>query len=104
MSGNNFTVNLNTSSAQADKKLGILTLESDVDWDNFLDFATWLITIIDAQFINHEIGADMHRVSFEFEDTRLFITFEDTSGSLWLELDRNNDTEVLAFIATLLTK
>jgi len=104
MSGNNFTVNINTSSAQTDKKLGILTLESDVDWDNFLDFATWLIAIIDAQFINHEIGADMHRVSFEFEDTRLFITFEDTSGSLWLELDRNNDTEVLAFIATLLSK
>ncbi len=99
-----FSFKINSTVAHADKQLDILTIESDIDWDNFLAFSKWLITSIDAHFINHDLGADLHRVSFEFEETRLFITFEETSGSLWIALDNNSDTEVLAFIAALLKK
>ena len=102
MSDKPYSIKIISTSAHTDEPLNILLIESNVDWDNFLDFSKWLISSIDAQFINHEIGADLHRVYFEFEETRLFITLEETSGSLWIELDRNNDTEVLAFIATLL--
>jgi len=97
-----YSIKINSTVAQPDKQLGIVTIKADVDWDNFLDFSTWLITLLDAQFISHELGADLHRVYFDFEDTRLFITFEDTSGSLWLELDQKKDADVLVFITTLL--
>lgn len=100
----NSSFKTNLTAAQADNQLGIVTINANVNWDNFLDFSIWLISRLDAHLISHDLGADIHRVAFEFEDTRLFITFEDTSGSLWLELDHNNDTEVLAFITTLLNK
>jgi hypothetical protein len=98
------SLKINFTVAQADKQLDILTIDSNVDWDNFLDFSKWLISLLDGKLINHDLGADIHRVAFEFEGTRLFITYEDTSDSLWLALDNNNDTEVLTFIATLLNK
>lgn len=97
-----YSIKINSTVAQADKQLGIVAIDANVDWDNFLDFSTWLITLLDAQFISHELGADLHRVYLDFEDTRLFITFEDTSGSLWLELEQKKDTDVLEFIITLL--
>jgi len=104
MSFTKFSFKLNFTVAQADNQLGILSIDSNVDWDSFLDFSKWLISMLDAKLISHDMGADIHHVVFEFEGTRLFIIFEDTSNSLWLELDNNNDTEVLAFIATLLNK
>lgn len=97
-----YSIKINSTAAQADKQLGIVTIDADVNWDNFLDFSTWLISILDAQFVNHELGADLHRVYFDFEDTRLFITLEETGGSLWLELDQKKDGEILEFIITLL--
>lgn len=104
MSAKHFSFKINSTVAQADKQLDILTIESNIDWDSFLEFSKWLITSIDAQFISHDIGADLHRVSFEFEATRLFITLEETSNSLWIALDNNSDIEVLAFIESLLKK
>lgn len=102
MSAKKFSFKINSTAAQHDKQHDILIIDSNISWDNFLAFSKWLISSIDAQFISHDIGADLHRVTFEFEETRLHITFEETSNSLWIALDNNSDIEVLAFIESLL--
>lgn len=102
MPANKFSFKINSTVAQAQVQLNIETIKPNVDWDNFLSFSQWLIQTIDGQFNSHDLGADLHKVFFEFEGTRLFITFEENSNSIWIELDNNDDTEVLTFIGQLL--
>lgn len=104
MSVQNFSIKINSTVAQSDVQLDFVAIDHNIDWDNFLPFSQWFVSAIDGKLIHHELGADLHRVSFEFEDTRLLLTFEEVSGSLWLELDNNNDTDVLTFIASLINK
>ncbi len=102
MLANNYSFKINSTVAKAHKQLNIDTINPNIDWDSFLPFSQWLIDIIDGHFISHDLGADLHRVSFEFEDTRLMLTFEENSNSIWIELDNNADLDVLTFISQLL--
>ena len=102
MSTNSYSFKINSTVATAYKQLNIETINPNIDWDSFLSFSQWLIDIMDGHFISHDLGADLHRVSFEFEGTRLILTFEENSNSVWIELDNNADIDVLTFICQLL--
>ena len=102
MSTNSYSFKINSTVATAHKQLNIETINPNIDWDSFLSFSQWLIDIMDGHFISHDLGADLHRVCFEFEGTRLILTFEENSNSVWIELDNNADIDVLTFICQLL--
>ncbi|MDP2561019.1 DUF3630 family protein [Psychrobium sp. 1_MG-2023] len=100
----NFSFNTNSTAAQPIKQQGSLYINLSIDWDQFDQVASQLIEKLDMTVKTKEIGADLHRWTVDFEGTRLYLTYEETSNSLWFELDRAEDQEILDFIATLLQK
>jgi len=99
-----FSIKINSTLAKSFKQQGCLYIDAPVHWDNFSDIAHALTQRIDATVKNKEIGADQHRWQLDFEGVRLYLTYEDISDSLWLELDRAEEQETLDFIADLLGK
>ncbi len=98
----NFTIN--STLAKSFNQQGCLYINAPVNWDNFSEVAVALATQIDAAIENKDVGADLHRWQLNFEDVRLYLTYEDNSQSLWLELDKKEDQETLDFIAGLIGK
>jgi len=104
MNHKNIDVTINFTAAQSFNQQSCLYLSAAVNWDNFPQVATALAIKIDATIKNKDIGADLHRWQFDFEGVRLYLTYEEMSDNLWLELDRKEDQETLDFIAQLIEK
>lgn len=104
MAHKNSSFTINSTLAKSFNQQGCIYINTIVDWDSFPNVAEQLTQCIDATIENKDIGADLHRWQLDFEGVRLYLTYEETSGSLWLELDRKEDQETLDFIATLIEK
>ncbi|TKB51105.1 DUF3630 family protein [Ferrimonas sediminicola] len=56
---------------------------------------------LDCRLGDHQWGADRHCWSLEFEGTRLRLQYELLCDSLWLEAERADERDVVAFLAQL---
>jgi len=104
MDNNIFNFIINSTAASSFNQQSCLYLDALVNWDNFEQAATALASQIDATITNKDVAADIHRWQLDFEGVRLYLIFEDTSDSLWLELESKEDQETLDFIATMIEK
>jgi len=99
-----FSFIINSTSAPSFKQQSCLYISALVNWDNFPEAANALAFLLNARITTKDVGADLHRWQFDFEGVRLYLIFEDTSESLWLELDQAEDQDTLDFIASLIEK
>lgn len=83
---------------------GWLDLSADIDWDSFPACAEHLADLLEAEIIDRQWGADLYAWKLDFEDTRLTLSFESNSLSLWLAIDREEEVEVLDFLESLLRR
>ncbi|WP_413113118.1 DUF3630 family protein [Thaumasiovibrio sp. DFM-14] len=71
------------------------------DSDSFPIFALQLIAQLELTLIEQQQDSDLHIWLVDFEGSRLWLKGEDYSQSCWLEVQRPEDSEVLAFLASI---
>ncbi|MGF1732717.1 DUF3630 family protein [Photobacterium kasasachensis] len=88
---------------ELDLEQGLLLIGGpEFDFDNFPAVAEQFLMQIDATVVERELNADLHVWLIDFEGCRLMLKGEHYAGSLWLEWLSPDDSETLAFLATLL--
>lgn len=92
------------ASVQLDPMSKSLSIQAHIDFDDFALFAESLATAIDAKILARQWGADRHQWLLEFEDTLLQLNYEFYGDICWLSVDRNDEFEVLEFLASLLER
>ncbi|MBT1445374.1 DUF3630 family protein [Shewanella sp. JM162201] len=79
-----------------------LAIQGDIDVDHFEQFAEPLAAALDCRVLERQWGADRHQWLLDFEGCRLWLNFEFYGDVAWLASDREQDWEVLEFLAGLL--
>ncbi|MCE9680254.1 DUF3630 family protein [Shewanella sp. AS1] len=86
-----------------DREAKALSISGDIDFDNFTQFAEPLIQGLDCRIIERHWGADRHQWLLDFEGTLLQLNYEFYGNSCWLSVERDDEFEVLEYLACLLT-
>jgi hypothetical protein len=85
-----------------DRESKSLSISDDISFDRFEDFAEPLAQALDCRVIERHWGADRHQWLLEFEGTLLQLNYEFYGDICWLSVERDDDFEVLEYLATLL--
>ncbi|MCH4295350.1 DUF3630 family protein [Shewanella sp. 3B26] len=93
---------MNIQHISLDKEAISLAVRGDIDFDRFDEFAEPLAAALDCRVLERQWGADRHQWLLDFEGCRLWLNFEFYGDVAWLASDREEDLEVLAFLAGLL--
>lgn len=92
---------LQLGSAHFDADAGQLRWQASLTESGLTDLVTQLARAFDCRIGEHQWGADRHCWSLEFEGARLRLQYEALCDSLWLEAERPDDADVVAFLAQL---
>lgn len=87
---------------ELDKNALSLAINADIDFDHFDAFAEPLAAALDCTVRERQWGADRHQWLLDFEGCQLWLHFEFYGDICWICVDRADDLEVLAYLATLL--
>ena len=85
-----------------DRESKSLSISDDISFDQFERFAEPLAEALDCRVIERHWGADRHQWLLEFEGTLLQLHYEFYGDICWLSVERDDDFEVLEYLATLL--
>lgn len=85
-----------------DRESKSLSISDDISFDRFEGFAEPLAQALDCRVIERHWGADRHQWLLEFEGTLLQLNYEFYGDICWLSVERDDDFEVLEYLATLL--
>ncbi|WP_394205612.1 DUF3630 family protein [Shewanella waksmanii] len=89
-------------STKLDNAAKSLSIVSNINFDQFEQFAQPLAAAIDCRIIEKHWGADRHQWLLEFEGTILELNYEFYGDICWLSVENPADVEVLAYLQTLL--
>ncbi|ACA84697.1 DUF3630 family protein [Shewanella woodyi] len=81
-----------------------LSIVADIDFEAFELFAEPLSRAIDARVIERQWGADRHQWLLDFEGTQIQLNYEFYGDICWLSVERDDEFEVLEFLASLLER
>lgn len=81
-----------------------LSIVADIDFEAFELFAEPLSKAIDARVIERQWGADRHQWLLDFEGTQIQLNYEFYGDICWLSVERDDEFEVLEFLASLLER
>ncbi len=87
-----------------DPQAKALSIVADIQFEQFESFAKPLIQSIDCRIIERHWGADRHQWLLDFEGTQLQLNYEFYGDICWLSVEREDDVEVLEYLAKLLNK
>ena len=87
-----------------DPKSKSLSIQADIDFEAFELFAEPLTAAIDAAVIERQWGADRHQWLLDFEGTHIQLNYEFYADVCWLSVERDDEFEVLEFLASLLER
>ncbi len=90
------------TSVQLDPTSNSLSIEANIDFEAFELFAEPLSSSIDAKILERQWGADRHQWLLEFEGTLMQLNYEFYGDICWLSVTRDDEFEVLEFLASLL--
>lgn len=76
-----------------------LSVQAEVDFDHFADFADPFTTILDCHVIERQWGADRHQWLLDFEGCQLQLHYEFYGDVCWLSVSRIDDIDVLIYLA-----
>ncbi|WP_025821225.1 DUF3630 family protein [Shewanella marina] len=79
-----------------------LLINTEIDFEQFNNFADSLCQAIDCTVIERQWGADRHQWLLDFEGTRLELHYEFYSQACWLTVADVQDLDVLQYLAQLL--
>ncbi len=79
-----------------------LSITADILFDQFEHFAEPLVQSMDCRIIERHWGADRHQWLLDFEGTLLQLNYEFYGDICWLSVERDDDVEVLEYLAKLL--
>ncbi|MFT5236149.1 MAG: hypothetical protein ACI90A_001515 [Shewanella sp.] len=92
------------ASVKLDPTSRSLSILADIDFEAFELFAEPLSNAIDAKVMERQWGADRHQWLLEFEGTLIELNYEFYGDICWLSVKRDNEFEVLEFLASLLER
>ncbi|QFU24723.1 DUF3630 family protein [Shewanella eurypsychrophilus] len=81
-----------------------LSIQADIDFEQFHVFAEPLVTATDCRVIERHDGADRHQWLLMFEGTHIQLNYEFYGDICWFSVERADDFEVLEYLASLLRK
>lgn len=81
-----------------------LSIVANIDFEAFELFAEPLSRAIDSRVIERQWGADRHQWLLDFEGTQIQLNYEFYGDICWLSVKRDDEFEVLEFLASLLEK
>ncbi|MBW8184548.1 DUF3630 family protein [Shewanella nanhaiensis] len=81
-----------------------LSIVANIDFEAFELFAEPLSRAIDARVIERQWGADRHQWLLDFEGTQIQLNYEFYGDICWLSVERDDEFEVLEFLASLLER
>lgn len=76
-----------------------LSILADVDFEHFSDFAQPLVKQLDCHIIERQWGADRHQWLLDFEGCQLQLHYEFYGDICWLSVSKEEDIEVLTYLA-----
>ncbi|MFV7772288.1 DUF3630 family protein [Shewanella marisflavi] len=79
-----------------------LSIVAEIDFDRFELFAEALVKALDCRVIERHWGADRHQWLLDFEGSLLQLNYEFYGDVCWLSVERDDEVEVLVYLATLL--
>jgi hypothetical protein len=94
--------NLSIHSIKLDPDALSLALLADINFDRFDAFAEPLARALDCRVRERQWGADRHQWLLEFEGCQLWLNYEFYGDVCWLSTERQEDLEVLEYLAGLL--
>ncbi|MCL1043272.1 DUF3630 family protein [Shewanella marisflavi] len=90
------------STISVDPQAKSLSIVAEIDFDRFELFAEALVKALDCRVIERHWGADRHQWLLDFEGSLLQLNYEFYGDVCWLSVERDDDVEVLVYLATLL--
>lgn len=90
------------STVSVDPQAKSLSIVAEIDFDRFELFAEALVKALDCRVIERHWGADRHQWLLDFEGSLLQLNYEFYGDVCWLSVERDDDVEVLVYLATLL--
>ncbi|QLE83972.1 DUF3630 family protein [Shewanella sp. Scap07] len=97
-------MSINVTRTELNEAAKSLSIEADIDFDNFERFAQPLATALDCRVIETQWGADRHQWLLDFEGTVMQLNYEFYGDICWLSVENSSDVEVLAYLQTLLER
>ncbi len=90
------------SGLKLDAQARSLSIEADINFDQFEKFAEPLSRAIDSRVIEQHDGADRHQWLLFFEGTYIQLNYEFYGDICWLSVERDDEFEVLEYLESLL--
>ncbi|ASJ98528.1 hypothetical protein CFF01_01285 [Shewanella marisflavi] len=90
------------STISVDPQAKSLSIVAEIDFDRFELFAEALVKALDCRVIERHWGADRHQWLLDFEGSLLQLNYEFYGDVCWLSVERDDEVEVLVYLATLL--
>ncbi|MCL1126740.1 DUF3630 family protein [Shewanella surugensis] len=79
-----------------------LSIQAEINFDYFVDFAQPLTEILDCHVVERQWGADRHQWLLDFEGCQLQLHYEFYGDVCWLSVSREEDLDVLIYLVGLL--
>ena len=91
-------------SLQLDQVANSLSIQAQIDFEQFHLFAEPLAAAMDARVVERHDGADRHQWLLIFEGTHMQLNYEFYADICWLSVESEAEFEVLEYLASLLRR
>ncbi|NRB24467.1 DUF3630 family protein [Shewanella sp.] len=91
-------------SLQLDQVANSLSIQAQIDFEQFHLFAEPLAAAMDARVVERHDGADRHQWLLIFEGTHMQLNYEFYADICWLNVENEAEFEVLEYLAGLLRR
>lgn len=79
-----------------------LSVQADIDFEQFDQFAEPFAKAIDCRVVEKQWGADRHQWLLEFDGSHIQLHYEFYGDICWLSTDREDEFDVLVYLAELM--
>ena len=98
------TIPTSIHSIKLDQEGQTVSFVTDIEFEQFNDFAESFVKLIDSRIIQRHWGADRHQWQLEFEGCFFTLNYEFYADVCWLYVEHEKDWETLEYLASLINK